>query len=192
MGLPVDMDFAALSAGQKRRVLLARGLVEAPQLLLLDEPTNHLDLASIEWLETFLLEWGGALLFVTHDRAFLRKLATRIVDSRGGGYVLDRHYALPPINLNAREAALLVALGTHAVRMRLLPFTSTVQSALDKVRGALSASSQREASGPESPSPKPGGEPSTNGANTATSVSGTTPTTTGAPSWGPSPAALVQ
>ena len=80
MGLPVDMDFAALSAGQKRRVLLARGLVEAPQLLLLDEPTNHLDLASIEWLETFLLEWGGALLFVTHDRAFLRKLATRIVE----------------------------------------------------------------------------------------------------------------
>ncbi|MBC7369176.1 MAG: ATP-binding cassette domain-containing protein [Undibacterium sp.] len=80
MGLPVDMEFAALSAGQKRRVLLARGLVEAPQLLLLDEPTNHLDLASIEWLEKFLLEWGGALLFVTHDRAFLRKLATRIVE----------------------------------------------------------------------------------------------------------------
>ena len=80
MGLPADQDFAALSAGQKRRVLLARGLVEAPQLLLLDEPTNHLDLASIQWLEEFLLEWGGALLFVTHDRAFLRKLATRIVE----------------------------------------------------------------------------------------------------------------
>ena len=80
MSLPADQDFAALSAGQKRRVLLARGLVEAPQLLLLDEPTNHLDLASIQWLEEFLLEWGGALLFVTHDRAFLRKLATRIVE----------------------------------------------------------------------------------------------------------------
>ena len=80
MGLPAELDFAALSAGQKRRVLLARGLVEAPQLLLLDEPTNHLDLASIQWLEEFLLEWGGALLFVTHDRAFLRKLATRIVE----------------------------------------------------------------------------------------------------------------
>jgi ATP-binding cassette subfamily F protein uup len=80
MGLPADQDFAALSAGQKRRVLLARGLVEAPQLLLLDEPTNHLDLASIQWLEEFLIEWGGALLFVTHDRAFLRKLATRIVE----------------------------------------------------------------------------------------------------------------
>ncbi len=80
MGLPADQDFAALSAGQKRRVLLARGLVEAPQLLLLDEPTNHLDIQAIEWLEEFLLEWGGALLFVTHDRAFLRKLATRIVE----------------------------------------------------------------------------------------------------------------
>ncbi len=87
MGLPVEMEFAALSAGQKRRVLLARGLVEAPQLLLLDEPTNHLDLASIEWLEKFLLEWGGALLFVTHDRAFLRKLATRIVEVDRGKLV---------------------------------------------------------------------------------------------------------
>ncbi len=80
MGLPATQDFASLSAGQKRRVLLARGLVEEPQLLLLDEPTNHLDLASIQWLEEFLLEWGGALLFVTHDRAFLRQLATRIVE----------------------------------------------------------------------------------------------------------------
>ena len=87
MGLPVDMEFASLSAGQKRRVLLARGLVEEPQLLLLDEPTNHLDLASIEWLEKFLLEWGGALLFVTHDRAFLRKLATRIVEVDRGQLV---------------------------------------------------------------------------------------------------------
>jgi ATP-binding cassette subfamily F protein uup len=80
MGLPTDQEFASLSAGQKRRVLLARGLVEEPQLLLLDEPTNHLDLASIQWLEEFLLEWGGALLFVTHDRTFLRKLSTRIIE----------------------------------------------------------------------------------------------------------------
>ena len=87
MGLPTDAEFASLSAGQKRRVLLARGLVEAPQLLLLDEPTNHLDLESIEWLENFLLEWGGALLFVTHDRAFLRKLATRIVEVDRGKLV---------------------------------------------------------------------------------------------------------
>ncbi|MBX7099666.1 MAG: HTH domain-containing protein [Myxococcaceae bacterium] len=63
---------------------------------------------------------------------------------RGGGYALDRHYGLPPINLNAREAALLVALGTQAQRLRTLPFTETLQSALDKVRGALSVSAQRE------------------------------------------------
>jgi ATP-binding cassette subfamily F protein uup len=80
MGLPPEAEFASLSAGQKRRVLLARGLVEEPQLLLLDEPTNHLDLESIRWLEEFLLEWGGALVFVTHDRAFLRQLSTRIVE----------------------------------------------------------------------------------------------------------------
>jgi ATP-binding cassette subfamily F protein uup len=80
MKLPAAAEFSSLSAGQKRRVLLARGLVEDPQLLLLDEPTNHLDLESIQWLEEFLLEWGGALLFVTHDRAFLKKLATRIVE----------------------------------------------------------------------------------------------------------------
>ncbi len=87
MKLPVDMEFAALSAGQKRRVLLARGLVEDPQLLLLDEPTNHLDLESIQWLEEFLLEWGGALLFVTHDRAFLRKISTRIIEIDRGNLV---------------------------------------------------------------------------------------------------------
>lgn len=87
MGLPATAEFGALSAGLKRRVLLARGLVEEPQLLLLDEPTNHLDLESIRWLEEFLLEWGGALLFVTHDRAFLRKLATRIVEVDRGKLV---------------------------------------------------------------------------------------------------------
>jgi len=87
MGLPADMEFESLSAGQKRRVLLARGLVEEPQLLLLDEPTNHLDLESIQWLEEFLLDWGGALLFVTHDRAFLRKLATRIIEVDRGKLV---------------------------------------------------------------------------------------------------------
>jgi len=80
LALPAEAEFTALSAGQKRRVLLARGLAAGPSLLLLDEPTNHLDLESIGALEDFLLEWGGALLFVTHDRAFLRRLATRIVE----------------------------------------------------------------------------------------------------------------
>ena len=75
-----DIDFEALSGGFKRRVLLARALVNQPDLLLLDEPTNHLDIESIIWLEKFLLDWKGALLFISHDRVFLQKLATRIVE----------------------------------------------------------------------------------------------------------------
>lgn len=72
--------FEDLSAGLKRRTLLARALISKPELLLLDEPTNHLDLAAIEWLESFLAGWPTALLFVTHDRAFLRRVATRILE----------------------------------------------------------------------------------------------------------------
>jgi len=78
MQIDPDADLAAMSAGLKRRTLLARELVTEPALLLLDEPTNHLDLAAISWLEEFLVAWPGTLMFVTHDRAFLRKLATRI------------------------------------------------------------------------------------------------------------------
>ena len=63
---------------------------------------------------------------------------------RGGGYALDKHYTLPPVNLTAREAAMLVALGTHAMAMRLIPFPEATQRALEKVRGVLSASAQRE------------------------------------------------
>ncbi|HMO05004.1 MAG TPA: ATP-binding cassette domain-containing protein [Kiritimatiellia bacterium] len=80
LGLDHEAVYDTLSGGQKRRCLLARALVSEPDVLLLDEPTNHLDLASIEWLETLLLRYPGAILFVTHDRAFLRRLATRIVE----------------------------------------------------------------------------------------------------------------
>jgi ATP-binding cassette subfamily F protein uup len=80
MSLAPDVQFAALSGGLKRRVLLARALASGPDLLLLDEPTNHLDIESIEWIETFLLESQVALFFVSHDRTFLKKLATRIVE----------------------------------------------------------------------------------------------------------------
>jgi ATP-binding cassette subfamily F protein uup len=80
MGLRADADVAALSTGMKRRVLLARAVVGSPDLLLLDEPTNHLDIDAIRWLEDFLLRYAGTLLFVTHDRALLRKVATRILE----------------------------------------------------------------------------------------------------------------
>jgi ATP-binding cassette subfamily F protein uup len=78
--LPGETDFAALSGGMKRRVLLAQALVRKPDVLLLDEPTNHLDIEAIGWLETFLKQFPGSILFVTHDRSFLRALATRIVE----------------------------------------------------------------------------------------------------------------
>ncbi len=80
LGLSADMEFAEVSGGLKRRVLLGQALVCEPDLLLLDEPTNHLDIDSIRWLEDFLLGYAGTLLFITHDRAFLQRLATRIVE----------------------------------------------------------------------------------------------------------------
>ena len=80
MELDGERAFESLSSGMKRRVLLARALVAGPDLLLLDEPTNHLDIDAISWLEDFLGRWDGTLLFVTHDRAFLRRLATRILE----------------------------------------------------------------------------------------------------------------
>ena len=78
--LPQDAPVDTLSGGWRRRVLLARALVAEPDVLLLDEPTNQLDLNAIIWLEAFLSEYSGALVFVTHDRAFLQRVATRIVE----------------------------------------------------------------------------------------------------------------
>ncbi|CAN5873264.1 ATP-binding cassette domain-containing protein [soil metagenome] len=80
MDLDAETRFEALSSGLKRRVLLAQALVAEPDLLLLDEPTNHLDIESIRWLEEHLLRWTGTLIFVTHDRALLERLATRIIE----------------------------------------------------------------------------------------------------------------
>jgi ATP-binding cassette subfamily F protein uup len=98
LGLDADRPVAELSGGMKKRVALARALVSGPQLLLLDEPTNHLDIGAIEWLEENLLAFSGAVLFVTHDRRFLDRVAQRIVE-------LDRgRLASFPGNFTAYEA----------------------------------------------------------------------------------------
>ena len=80
LSLPADKRMNQLSGGWRRRVALAKALVQKPDLLLLDEPTNHLDIATIKWLEDRVYHYPGAVLFITHDRAFLQRLATRIVE----------------------------------------------------------------------------------------------------------------
>jgi len=80
LGLPGEKKMNELSGGWRRRVALARALVQKPDLLLLDEPTNHLDIATIQWLEDRVYSYPGAVLFITHDRAFLQRLATRVVE----------------------------------------------------------------------------------------------------------------
>jgi ATP-binding cassette subfamily F protein uup len=87
LGLDPEASFENASGGRKRQTLLARALVRDPDVLLLDEPTNHLDVDAIEWMESFLLDRGTTLVFVTHDRAFLRRLATRIVELDRGRLV---------------------------------------------------------------------------------------------------------
>jgi ABC transport system ATP-binding/permease protein len=113
LGLAGDASMSALSGGWRRRVMLGRALVAAPDVLLLDEPTNHLDIEAITWLENMMLDYAGALFFVSHDRAFVRRLATKIVElDRGqlrvwpGGYddyVLQKRAAL---EVEAKHAAL--------------------------------------------------------------------------------------
>ncbi|AGC43084.1 hypothetical protein MYSTI_01752 [Myxococcus stipitatus DSM 14675] len=96
--------------------------------------------------ETLAERFGVTIRTIYRDLDSLRDASMPVAAERGrgGGYALDRSYSLPPVNFTAREAALLVALGRFAIDMRLLPFTGTLESALDKVRSALSTSAQRE------------------------------------------------
>jgi ABC transport system ATP-binding/permease protein len=87
LGLDGDAEFTDASGGVKRQTLLARALVAEPDVLLLDEPTNHLDIAAVEWMENFLVDRAVTLVLVTHDRAFLRRVATRIVELDRGRLV---------------------------------------------------------------------------------------------------------
>ena len=100
--LPCDAMMNSLSGGMRRRVLLGAALLSEPDLLLLDEPTNHLDIQAIEWLETWLKNYSGSVLVVTHDRQFLAEVATRIVEiDRGQLHSHDCNY---PTYLDRREA----------------------------------------------------------------------------------------
>jgi ATP-binding cassette subfamily F protein uup len=93
MELDADVKLSSLSGGYKRRVLLGRALVSNPDLLLLDEPTNHLDIEAIQWLEQFLKNWQGSLLFISHDRRFMDNLAQRFVEiDRGQLFEFDCNY----------------------------------------------------------------------------------------------------
>ncbi len=104
LGLNADAQLASLSGGWLRKAALGRALVSGPRVLLLDEPTNHLDIETIDWLEGFLKSFKGTIIFISHDRSFIRNMATRIVDLDRGKlvtypgnydqYLLDKEEAL--------------------------------------------------------------------------------------------------
>ncbi len=123
MGLPAEAEFSTLSTGLKRRTLLARALVSAPDILMLDEPTNHLDIDAIAWLENFLAAYGGTVVIVTHDREMVRKLASRIVEI-DRGHLLDWQCDYPTFLQRKQES-----LENEETRNRLFDRKLTVEEA---------------------------------------------------------------
>lgn len=111
--LNADALISTLSGGWRKRVALARALVAEPEVLLLDEPTNHLDFAAIEWLENLLLDFKGSVLFITHDRRFLDRLATRIVEL-DRGHLTD--FIGNYVNYVVKKEELLAVEATHAAK----------------------------------------------------------------------------
>jgi ABC transport system ATP-binding/permease protein len=110
VGVDPEEDWSTLSIGRRRRVLLARAIVSAPDLLILDEPTNHLDIAAIEWLEEFILKWRGSVIFVSHDRAFARRIATHVLlVDRGRVVPYDCSYDAFVVRREADDEALATA-----------------------------------------------------------------------------------
>lgn len=118
LSLPPDASFGSLSGGWRRRVLLARALVDEPDVLILDEPTNHLDIKMVEWLEELLLGFSGTIIFVSHDRAFIDRLATRIIDLDRGK--IQGFPAPYEAYLDAKETALAVEAEQRAQQDRVL------------------------------------------------------------------------
>ena len=136
MRLNPEAEFQQLSAGLKRRVLLARALVSKPGILLLDEPTNHLDIDAITWLEEFLMRYESTLLFVTHDRMLVKRLATRIIELDRGK--LSNWNCCYDIYLERKEAAL------EAERKQWMVFDKKLEKEEDWIRQGVKARLKRD------------------------------------------------
>jgi ATP-binding cassette subfamily F protein uup len=136
MRLNPGAEFQQLSAGLKRRVLLARALVSKPGILQLDEPTNHLDIDAINWLEEFLMRYEGTLLFVTHDRMLVKRLATRIIELDRGK--LSNWNCSYDIYLERKEAAL------EAERKQWVVFDKKLAKEEDWIRQGVKARLKRD------------------------------------------------
>jgi ATP-binding cassette subfamily F protein uup len=136
MRLNPEAEFQQLSAGLKRRVLLAKALVSKPGILLLDEPTNHLDIDAITWLEEFLMRYESTLLFVTHDRMLVKRLATRIIELDRGK--LSSWNCSYDIYLERKEAAL------EAERKQWKVFDKKLEKEEDWIRQGVKARLKRD------------------------------------------------